>query len=67
MSDKVWLVWYDNGQGYDDHYESVVGVFSSPEKAQEYIKRMETTPGAIPCPGYLSTDKREIDKPQEDL
>lgn len=63
---KIYLVWYDNGESYEDWYEYVVGIFDSFEKAQEkvakcgYTKKTEDERDflrnkylkeiAVPCP-----------------
>lgn len=36
---KVYLVYKDNGQDYEDYYEDVVKVFNDKRKAQYYIKK----------------------------
>ena len=36
---KVYLVFKDNGQDYEDYYDDVVKVFKEKEKAQYYIKK----------------------------
>jgi hypothetical protein len=34
--EKVYIVYYDNGQSWEDHYVSVSKVFASQETAQAY-------------------------------
>lgn len=34
---KVYLVWYDNGEAYEDHYYDVESVFSSMAGAEKYL------------------------------
>lgn len=36
---KVYLVYKDNGQEYDDYFDDAVKVFKEKEKAQSYIKK----------------------------
>ena len=36
---KVYLVYKDNGQEYEDYFDDVVKVFSDKEKAKSYIKK----------------------------
>ena len=35
---KVYLVWYDNGLSYEDHYVHLSKVFSKEEDAQAFVK-----------------------------
>lgn len=34
---KVYILWWDNCEGYEDHRDEVRGIFSSREKACEFI------------------------------
>lgn len=38
MNISVYVVWYDNGEEWEDHFETVDGIFTSREKA---IKSLE--------------------------
>lgn len=63
MNDVVYLVWNDNGEPYEDHFQCVERVFSTLEKAEKYLTeerkcqpvktRWETTwePEKPTCPG----------------
>ena len=39
---KVYLVYKDNGQSYEDYSDDVVKVFNDKIKAQSYIKKEKT-------------------------
>lgn len=46
--DKVYVVWYDNGEDYDDNYQDIDRIFSNYDDAEKYlddcgyIKQVET-------------------------
>lgn len=35
--DKVYVVWYDNGEDYDDNYQDIDTIFSSYDDAVKYL------------------------------
>ena len=35
--DKVYVVWYDNGEDYDDNYQDIDRIFSSYDDAAKYL------------------------------
>lgn len=35
--DKVYVVWYDNGEEYDDNYQDIDRIFSSYDDAEKYL------------------------------
>jgi hypothetical protein len=35
--DKVYVVWYDNGEEYDDNYQDIDRIFSSYDDAAKYL------------------------------
>lgn len=41
--EKVYLVYYDNGLNYEDHYVYVDKVFGSEESANKYVQEKNTT------------------------
>lgn len=48
VKDKVYVVWYDNGEDYDDNYQDIDRIFSNYDDAEKYlddcgyIKQVET-------------------------
>lgn len=68
--DSVYLVWYDNGEEYDDHYDAVEKVFRTRNSAERYLEedlncervdnKFETVwcPKKSPCPFGL-TDRND--------
>lgn len=68
--DSVYLVWYDNGEEYDDHYDAVDKVFRTREGAERYLEKdldldrvdnkFETIwcPKKAPCP-FGFTDRND--------
>lgn len=68
--DSVYLVWYDNGEEYDDHYDAVEKVFCTRNSAERYLEedlncervdnKFETVwyPKKAPCPFGL-TDRKD--------
>lgn len=37
VKDKVYVVWYDNGEEYDDNYQDIDRIFSSYDDAAKYL------------------------------
>lgn len=37
VKDKVYVVWYDNGEEYDDNYQDIDTIFSSYDDAAKYL------------------------------
>lgn len=37
VKDKVYVVWYDNGEYYDDNYQDIDRIFSSYDDAEKYL------------------------------
>ena len=35
---KVYVVWYDNGEAYEDNYQDIEAICSSYEKAVKFIE-----------------------------
>ena len=40
MVDMVYIVWYDNGEEYEDYREEITGVYTTQELAQWVADRM---------------------------
>lgn len=36
---KVYVLWWDNCEGYEDHQDDVRGIFSTREKAVEFLAK----------------------------
>lgn len=36
---KIYLLWWDNCEGYEDHQDEVRGIFSTREKAVEFLAK----------------------------
>lgn len=68
--DSVYLVWYDNGEEYDDHDDAVEKVFRTRNSAERYLEedlnceRVDNKFGTVwypkkaPCPFGL-TDRKD--------
>lgn len=37
VKDKVYVVWYDNGEEYDDNYQDIDRIFSNYDDAVKYL------------------------------
>lgn len=37
VKDKVYVVWYDNGEEYDDNYQDIDRIFSNYDNAVKYL------------------------------
>lgn len=57
---KVFIVMQDNGESYEDYSESIVGVYSTKEKAIEAIKSKGFTERTAKC-GYKDSFDKEIE------
>lgn len=56
---KAYVVWYDNGEQWEDNYQCIKCIFSSQEKAEEHLKKLglekfetkafKRNEGLVPC------------------
>lgn len=58
----LFLVEYDNGLCYDDHFNNVIGVYSTQEKAQAVADEYENEDGEGGCIiTVIELDKKIVD------
>jgi hypothetical protein len=60
----VWLAWWNNGLSYEDNYISLVGVFSTKEKAEKAGEEFHQKEAKYPWyrEAEWSVEEVEIDK-----
>lgn len=39
MSDKVYVVWYDNGESWGDNFSDIEAIFATCEDAEKYLNK----------------------------
>jgi len=55
---KVWILYEKNGQ-YPDYRMGIYGVFSTPEKAMEYVAAIVAALPEAPLVDFIPTERRE--------
>lgn len=38
---KIYIIWYDNGQDWEDHFKSIEKICSTKEKADEELLKLQ--------------------------
>lgn len=58
---KIYILSWDNGEQYDEHDVEVLGYFTSPDRLNLAIKKVQASASKYTIKGELSTEEVEAD------
>ena len=62
MSDKVWLLWFEQERDEGEDTELLIGVYLTEERAKEAISRLKDQPGFRDFPQGFNVYETALDK-----